>query len=79
MAAKKKTGFQFESSLQELEQLIETMEKGDISLEDSLKHFEKGVQLTSACQKALQDAEQTVNVLLEKNGQPVIEKFNSDD
>lgn len=79
MAAKKKTGFQFEESLQELESLVNTMEKGDISLEESLAHFEKGVKLTNACQKALQDAEKNVNQLLEKNGQTVIEKFENND
>lgn len=79
MAAKKKPAFKFENSLQELESLVNTMEKGDISLEESLKHFEKGVQLTNACQKALQDAEQTVNQLLEKNGQTLIEKFEHND
>lgn len=77
MAAKKKSGFHFENSLQELEKLVDTMEKGDISLEESLTHFEKGVQLTKACQKALQDAEQTVNQLLEKDGQS--EKFDTND
>ncbi|VAW82242.1 hypothetical protein MNBD_GAMMA12-1055 [hydrothermal vent metagenome] len=77
MAAKKKSGFHFESSLQELEALVDIMEKGDISLEESLTHFEKGIKLTKACQKALQDAEQTVNQLLEKDGQ--IEKFNTND
>ena len=79
LAAKKKTGFQLERSLQELEKLVETMEKGDISLEESLAHFEKGVQLTKACQKALQEAEQTVNLLLEKNGQTAVQKFDSDE
>lgn len=78
MAAKKKSGFHFESSLQELETLVDTMEKGDISLEESLTHFEKGVQLTKACQKALQDAEQTVNQLLEKDGSQ-IKKFENND
>ncbi len=77
MAAKKKSGFHFENSLQELEALVDTMEKGDISLEESLTYFEKGIKLTKACQKALQDAEQTVNQLLEKDGQ--IEKFNTND
>ena len=77
--AAKKTTFQFEKSLKELEQLVEKMEQGDIGLEESLKHFEKGVQLTRACQKALQDAEQKVNILLEKNGQLELNKFESDD
>ncbi len=77
--AAKKTTFQFEKSLKELEQLVEKMEQGDIGLEESLKHFEKGVQLTKACQKALQEAEQKVNILLEKNGQLELAKFESDE
>lgn len=66
--AKKKTSPDFESALQELESLVEQMEKGDISLEDSLKAFERGIVLTRTCQQALKEAEQKVNVLLEKNG-----------
>lgn len=66
--AKKKTSPDFESALQELESLVEQMEKGDISLEESLKAFERGIVLTRTCQQALKEAEQKVNVLLEKNG-----------
>jgi len=42
------------------------MEQGDISLEDSLKKFERGIELTRTCQKALQEAEQKVQILVEK-------------
>lgn len=77
--AAKKTTFQFEKSLGDLEKLVEKMEQGDIGLEESLKYFEKGVQLTQACQKALQDAEQKVTILLEKNGQLEAEKFEPDE
>lgn len=70
-----KKSFNFEKSLQELETLVETMESGELSLEDSLKHFEKGVALTRDCQTALQDAEQKVKVLLEKNGQQSLIDF----
>lgn len=59
--AKRKPGF--EDQLKELETIVERLEKGDVSLEESLKLFEKGVQLARACQKALQDAEQKVQVL----------------
>ena len=54
----------FEKSLAELEQLVETMEKGDLTLEESLKQFERGVSLTRACQKALAHAEQKVKILI---------------
>ena len=55
----------FESSLIELEQLVEAMEAGELSLDDALKHFEKGIALATSCQTALQHAEQKVTQLLE--------------
>lgn len=73
---KKKSTTLFEESLTELEQLVEQMEQGDISLEESLKAFERGVTLTRTCQKALSDAEQKVQVLLEKNGKQSLENFD---
>ena len=69
----------FEASLKELETLVETMEKGDLSLEDSLSHFERGVQLSRTCQQALKDAEQKVEILMKKNGQDDIAPFDSED
>jgi exodeoxyribonuclease VII small subunit len=69
----------FETSLKELESLVETMEKGDLSLEDSLGHFERGVQLSRACQQALKDAEQKVEILMKKSGHDAIEAFDSED
>lgn len=74
--ARKPKAFNFEKSLSELEELVETMEAGDISLEDSLKHFEQGIALTRACQKALQEAEQKVKILVVKDGDSSLEKFN---
>ena len=65
-AKKKKKTSDFESTLTELESLVDEMEHGDISLEDSLKKFERGIELTRTCQKALQDAEQKVRMLVEK-------------
>ena len=65
-AKKKKKTSDFEATLAELETLVDEMEHGDISLEDSLKKFERGIELTRTCQKALQDAEQKVRMLVEK-------------
>ena len=59
----------FEQSLKELESLVEKMEQGDLSLEASLDHFEKGVTLSRACQQALKEAEQKVEILMQKNAQ----------
>jgi exodeoxyribonuclease VII small subunit len=65
---KKKTIPDFEKALDELEQLVETMERGELSLEDSLKCFEHGIELTRTCQQALQEAEQKVQMLVKKQG-----------
>ncbi|MBC8520197.1 MAG: exodeoxyribonuclease VII small subunit [Gammaproteobacteria bacterium] len=73
MAAKKKTGdssFNFEKSLSNLEQLVAEMESGDLSLEDSLKKFENGIQLIRDCQGALSDAEQKVEILTKEGLKP---------
>lgn len=69
----------FEKSLSELEQLVERLEQGDTTLEESLQHFERGIGLARACQQALKAAEQKVQVLLEQNGQPEIQPFEAQD
>jgi len=69
----------FEAALAELEALVEKMEKGDLSLDESLKQFERGISLTRSCQQRLREAEQKVQVLLQKNGQESLEPFASDD
>ena len=67
----------FESSLEELEHLVEQMEAGDITLEESLKHFERGISLTRQCQQALKQAEQKVRILTKDNGK--LEPFDESD
>ena len=54
----------FEKSLTELEQIVERLELGELSLDESLKQFERGIALTRACQTSLQQAEQKVEILL---------------
>ena len=56
----------FETALDELEGLVAQLEEGDLSLEDSLSAFERGVKLTRRCQSALQAAELRVKVLTEE-------------
>jgi len=79
MAAKKSTSIDFEKSLAELEKLVEQMEHGELSLEASLQHFERGIALSRACQTALQSAEQKVEQLLEKDGRIATVPFESPD
>ena len=59
--------FDFNKGLAELEMIINKMESGDLSLEDSLKYFEKGVKIHRQCYSALTDAEQRVNILSEED------------
>ncbi len=56
-----------ETALKELESLVERMEQGELSLEESLKLFERGVKLTRMCQSALKSAQQKVEVLSVQN------------
>ena len=65
--------------MQDLEQIVERLEQGDLSLEESLAAFERGVLLTRTCQSALKEAEQKVEILLKKAGEPVIETFNPEE
>lgn len=58
----------FEASLERLEKIVDTLEEGELSLEESLKIFEEGVSLTRSCQKALDEAEQRVKQLSMNNG-----------
>ena len=68
----KKTGgnVDFEAAMSELEALVARMEQGETSLEDSLKDFERGIELTRTCQAALAEAEQKVQILMKKDGEP---------
>ena len=69
MAARKKS-IDFEQKLNQLEVLVGDMEKGALSLEDSLKAFEDGIKITRECQQALKDAELKVEMLTKDSNQP---------
>ena len=69
------TNFNFETSLNELEKLVDALENGDLSLEQSLEDFERGIQLTRACQHALSDAQQKVQILLTENGKTELKDY----
>ena len=75
---KKTITINFEKTFTELEDLVKKMEGGDLSLEESLKYFERGMLLTKNCQQALNKAEQKVRILLEKNNKNNLESFGSD-
>ena len=79
MARRKK--LDYEASITELESLVERLEQGDLSLEESLKLYESGVLLTRDCQESLSQAEQKVQLLLQQSDQANIVDFegNSSD
>ena len=61
MAKKKKT---FEDSIEELEQIVEDLESGDLPLEKALKKFEEGVKISKICSKKLDETEKKVSLLI---------------
>jgi len=77
---KKAKSVDFEAAMAELEAIVERLEQGDLPLEESLRQFERGVELTRSCQAALKQAEQKVQVLTKGTGAaPVLEDFEPED
>ncbi|GLT17327.1 exodeoxyribonuclease 7 small subunit [Vibrio zhanjiangensis] len=75
MASKKPENMSFEAAINELDSIVEHLEKGDLSLEDALKKFERGVTLAREGQAKLNDAEQRVSILLNNDDSAPLEKF----
>jgi len=66
----------FEAALAELESLVERLERGDLPLDEALKTFERGVELTRHCQGSLKAAQQKVEILLKRGSGASIEPFS---
>jgi exodeoxyribonuclease VII small subunit len=66
----------FEGDLTALENIVEQLESGDLSLDEAMKAFETGVKLTTHCQKTLASAQQKVQVLVDKNGLETLQTFD---
>lgn len=77
MVAKRKK-LDYEAAIAELETLVERLEQGDISLEESLKLYERGVLLSRDCQEALQAADQKVQLLMQQAGQANLVDFDTE-
>ena len=58
----------FEECLQRLENIVDELEKGNVPLEQALKLFEEGLQLSTSCRRELEEAEGKVEILLKQNG-----------
>ncbi|QEY17831.1 exodeoxyribonuclease VII small subunit [Cellvibrio sp. KY-GH-1] len=74
----KKKNIDFEQSLSTLESLVNRMEQGDMTLEESLQSFEAGIALTRECQARLAAAEQQVNKLIEDQGNITLQTFDAE-
>lgn len=69
--AKKET---FETSMAELEQIVEKLEAGEVTLDESLELFEKGVKLVKSCRNKLDEAEKKVKILTADSDGDMVEK-----
>ena len=69
----------FEQALGELESVVERLEHGELPLEEALKQFERGIELARACEASLKQAEQRVEILLQKNPDASPEPFATEE
>lgn len=76
MASKKPENMSFESTIEELEQLVDQLESGDLALDEALRKFERGITLARAGQLKLDDAEQRVRILLSNSDEAPLSDFN---
>ena len=79
MTSRKSKTVDFEQALGELEAVVERLEHGELPLEEALKQFERGVELARSCQAALKQAEQKVEILLQKTPDAEPEAFEPDE
>jgi exodeoxyribonuclease VII small subunit len=77
--SKDKKAVDFEQQLAALEGLVNSLESGELSLEESLKSFEQGIKVARDCQAALKSAEQKVEVLMRQGDELVSQPFEDND
>ncbi len=59
----------FEENINELENIVNELEKGDLNLDDTMKKFEKGIAISQNCNKILEEAEKKITILLNQDGE----------
>lgn len=69
----------FEETMEKLEQIATTLEKGDLSLEESLVQFEEGMKLSKKCNEILENAQKKITILLSKEGELKEEEFKAEE
>ncbi|MFC1475279.1 exodeoxyribonuclease VII small subunit [Candidatus Zixiibacteriota bacterium] len=77
MAASKKYK-NYETALERLEEITELLESGEMSLEESIKLYTEGMEITKICDGQLKEAEKKIKIILEKNGELTEADFESD-
>ena len=65
----------FEENIENLENIVTELEKGDLNLDESMKKFEEGMKISRDCTKILEEAEKKITILLEKDGEVEEEEF----
>ncbi|MDD5434243.1 MAG: exodeoxyribonuclease VII small subunit [Nitrospira sp.] len=65
----------FENAMKRLEEIVQALEKGDFSLEESLKYFEEGIKLSQVCTAKLDEAEKRVDILMKDKGKTILKPF----
>ena len=78
MAVKKPENMTFEAPIEELDNLVEQLESGDLTLDNALRKFERGIALARAGQEKLNHAEQHVSILLSNDDEAPLSHFDSD-
>jgi exodeoxyribonuclease VII small subunit len=78
MSKKTETDPDFEQTLAELEKLVVNLEQGVLSLDESLSGFKRGIELTRQCQSVLDNAQQTVEQLLDNEDEESLKPFDPD-
>lgn len=69
----------FEEQINELEKIVSELEKGDLSLDDSVKKFEEGIKISKECNEILEKAERKINILINQDGEMKEEKFDTEE
>lgn len=69
----------FEEQMEELENIVEQLEKGDLDLQKSVEKFEEGIKISKQCNKMLEEAEKKITILVNKDGEIKEEDFETEE
>ena len=69
----------FEEQMEALEEIVEELEKGELSLEDSVSKFEQGIKISKDCNKILEEAEKKITILVNQEGEMKEEDFETEE